>query len=124
MADLRALPSDDYESVEGEVIDSPRHKRQLAKRTNASDRIVPPATRVRREGPFGLVENKSDLARRDRVEKIMHEVQLRDFASQAHDALERRVIDRSVKSMDAIENEIVYPTEEGTLAGELANNVC
>jgi len=127
VASYRQVPNDDeYEYVEGDVVDGPvPPRRSLSQRVRSASGQIPsiPHTRVRKTGPFGLGRNEHDLAHANRMQKILEEAQIRDFGHQAHTALRGRIMDRAGQSMDAIENDVVRQYPAGSLAGTLTDGM-
>jgi hypothetical protein len=130
MTSLRAVPNDDdYEAVEGEVIDPPGA--QASQRS--LDRFAPkvpdktpsaPNIRVRTKGRgFFKRENPDDVAHQRRLERIANKAREAAFTGLTHDDLGVILAHGSVEALKTVEEHIVFKTVPGRPSADLAEEL-
>jgi hypothetical protein len=114
-------PEEQSRAQEGRVY----YPRQLSRYTSTRSDRLPIARKgeIRSEGFLGLSQNQQDLAHDRAMRGIENKVHQTDYFLQGVAALELRASKRSVDTVDAIEQDVVFQTKPGTAAAAFAEEL-
>jgi len=115
------MPEDEPEAKDGQVI----YPRQISRYTRSSQDRIPVAKKreIRRDGPFGIYENAQDKAHVANQQGLEDKALETDTMLGYHAAIEYRQANRAIKTVDAIEQDLVFITKPGTVAGAFAEDM-